>query len=102
MVPPKLPVPANVYITGTVNIDETTHMFSPKVLDRANVLEFNEVDLLDNAKHAPPSKFVLDKGDIGSSAPPAPPAPGAATTANEGSSGEVNVNKIKIGSAVCR
>lgn len=25
---------------GTVNIDETTHMFSPKVLDRAHVIEF--------------------------------------------------------------
>ena len=27
-------------VTGTVNIDETTYMFSPKVLDRANVIEF--------------------------------------------------------------
>jgi hypothetical protein len=30
----------NVFIVGTVNVDETTHMFSPKVLDRAFVLEF--------------------------------------------------------------
>ncbi|NTS39952.1 DUF3578 domain-containing protein [Flavisolibacter sp. BT320] len=30
----------NVFIIGTVNIDETTYMFSPKVLDRANVIEF--------------------------------------------------------------
>ncbi|WP_157837221.1 McrB family protein [Geminisphaera colitermitum] len=29
----------NVFIIGTVNVDETTHMFSPKVLDRAFVLE---------------------------------------------------------------
>lgn len=29
----------NVYIVGTVNMDETTHMFSPKVLDRAFVIE---------------------------------------------------------------
>lgn len=29
----------NVFIVGTVNVDETTHMFSPKVLDRAFVLE---------------------------------------------------------------
>jgi hypothetical protein len=28
---------------GTVNIDETTHAFSPKVLDRASVIEFNDV-----------------------------------------------------------
>jgi 5-methylcytosine-specific restriction protein B len=39
-VPPKLKVPANLFIIGTVNIDETTNMFSPKVLDRANTIEF--------------------------------------------------------------
>jgi 5-methylcytosine-specific restriction endonuclease McrBC GTP-binding regulatory subunit McrB len=64
MVPPNLPVPANVYITGTVNIDETTHMFSPKVLDRANVIEFNEVDLLGYGQTNPSSEFMLDNGDI--------------------------------------
>ncbi|MGL5711465.1 MAG: McrB family protein [Paraclostridium sp.] len=31
----------NLKIIGTVNIDETTYMFSPKVLDRANVIEMN-------------------------------------------------------------
>lgn len=36
----KLPFPGNLFVTGTVNIDETTYMFSPKVLDRANVVEF--------------------------------------------------------------
>lgn len=36
----KLEFPKNLFITGTVNIDETTYMFSPKVLDRANVIEF--------------------------------------------------------------
>jgi hypothetical protein len=30
----------NVFVIGTVNVDETTYMFSPKVLDRANVIEF--------------------------------------------------------------
>lgn len=39
-VPSKLKVPANLFIIGTVNIDETTNMFSPKVLDRANSIEF--------------------------------------------------------------
>jgi hypothetical protein len=34
-----------VYIIGTVNMDETTHPFSKKVLDRANTLEFNRVKL---------------------------------------------------------
>lgn len=38
-------IPDNVYIIGTVNMDETTHPFSSKVLDRANTMEFNEVDL---------------------------------------------------------
>ena len=32
--------PNNLFVVGTVNIDETTYMFSPKVLDRANVIEF--------------------------------------------------------------
>jgi energy-coupling factor transporter ATP-binding protein EcfA2 len=39
-VPPRLKVPSNLFIIGTVNIDETTNMFSPKVLDRANTIEF--------------------------------------------------------------
>jgi len=39
-----LHLPPNLYIVGTVNIDETTYMFSPKVLDRAFTLEFREVD----------------------------------------------------------
>lgn len=39
-VPAKLKVPDNLFIIGTVNIDETTNMFSPKVLDRANTIEF--------------------------------------------------------------
>lgn len=39
-VPAKLPLPPNLFIVGTVNVDETTYMFSPKVLDRANVIEF--------------------------------------------------------------
>jgi len=32
--------PDNLFVIGTVNVDETTYMFSPKVLDRANVIEF--------------------------------------------------------------
>jgi hypothetical protein len=37
---PKAALPSNLFIIGTVNIDETTYMFSPKVLDRANTIEF--------------------------------------------------------------
>lgn len=33
-------MPDNLFIVGTVNVDETTYMFSPKVLDRANTIEF--------------------------------------------------------------
>lgn len=39
-VPSHLSWTNNLFIVGTVNIDETTYMFSPKVLDRANVIEF--------------------------------------------------------------
>jgi 5-methylcytosine-specific restriction protein B len=39
-IPLEIGWPKNVFIIGTVNIDETTYMFSPKVLDRANVIEF--------------------------------------------------------------
>jgi hypothetical protein len=39
-VPSEVSLPSNLFIIGTVNIDETTYMFSPKVLDRANVIEF--------------------------------------------------------------
>jgi len=39
-VPAQIDFPKNLFIIGTVNIDETTYMFSPKVLDRASVIEF--------------------------------------------------------------
>ncbi|WP_332650072.1 McrB family protein [Lysinibacillus sp. 54212] len=38
-------LPNNLYIIGTVNMDETTHPFSKKVLDRANTIEFNDIRL---------------------------------------------------------
>lgn len=41
----KLTLPENLYIVGTVNMDETTFPFSKKVLDRANTIEFSHVDL---------------------------------------------------------
>jgi len=43
-IPKEIKLPPNLYIIGTVNVDETTYMFSPKVLDRAFTIEFNEVD----------------------------------------------------------
>ncbi len=44
-VPASLPWPANLFVAGTVNMDETTHPFSDKVLDRAFTLEYWDVDL---------------------------------------------------------
>lgn len=65
-VPPKLKVPSNLFIIGTVNIDETTNMFSPKVLDRASTIEFrinsNEMkDFFDTASDLN-MKALLKKG----------------------------------------
>ena len=44
-IPASLVYPRNLVLIGTVNMDETTHGLSDKVLDRAFVLEFWEVDL---------------------------------------------------------
>jgi energy-coupling factor transporter ATP-binding protein EcfA2 len=46
--PPKVKIGKNVIFVGTVNVDESTHHFSDKVLDRANVINlamspFNEL-----------------------------------------------------------
>jgi hypothetical protein len=40
-----LTLPAHVKVVGTANMDETTRNFSPKVLDRAFAIEFEDVDL---------------------------------------------------------
>lgn len=44
-IPASLPLPPNLYITGTINIDETTNPVSDKVLDRAILIEMNDVDV---------------------------------------------------------
>jgi energy-coupling factor transporter ATP-binding protein EcfA2 len=41
----QMSIPSNLFVVGTVNMDETTYAFSPKVLDRANTVAFDEVDL---------------------------------------------------------
>ena len=53
----ELEIPYNLFIIGTVNVDETTYMFSPKVLDRANTIEFETY----NAKNYMNNKFNLQK-----------------------------------------
>lgn len=40
-------IPGNLFIVGTVNVDETTYMFSPKVLDRAHVIEVASISPLE-------------------------------------------------------
>ena len=45
--PSIIKVPANVRIIGTVNIDETTHYLSPKILDRAHIMKFKSPLLTD-------------------------------------------------------
>ncbi len=37
-----LRIPHNVFFCGTVNIDETTHPFSDKVLDRSQIIQFTD------------------------------------------------------------
>ena len=39
-VPVEIGFSDNLFVIGTVNVDETTYMFSPKVLDRSNTIEF--------------------------------------------------------------
>ena len=53
----ELEIPSNLFIIGTVNVDETTYMFSPKVLDRANTIEFETY----NAKNYMNSNFSSKK-----------------------------------------
>lgn len=45
LIEPTLAWPSNLYVIGTVNMDETTHSFSDKVLDRAFTIELWDVDL---------------------------------------------------------
>jgi 5-methylcytosine-specific restriction enzyme B len=50
----RLPLPRNLFVVGTVNVDETTYMFSPKVLDRAWTFEFRvDADDLDPDRGRP-------------------------------------------------
>jgi len=46
-IPPNVRYPANLVIIGTVNMDETTHGLSDKVLDRASVIDFWDVEVSD-------------------------------------------------------
>lgn len=41
----ELPLPTNLFIIGTINVDETTNPVSDKVLDRASVIDMSAVDV---------------------------------------------------------
>lgn len=57
--PSAIPLPRNLVVIGTVNVDETTYMFSPKVLDRANTLEFR---VLTEELFLPNSETYVEEG----------------------------------------
>ncbi|AJQ97465.1 McrB family protein [Gynuella sunshinyii] len=40
-----IPLPRNLYIIGTINIDETTNPLSDKILDRSILVDMSQVDL---------------------------------------------------------
>jgi hypothetical protein len=60
---PKLRVPRNLFVVGTVNVDETTYMFSPKVLDRANTIEFRVRS--EDLSHAAGKPGDIEEADLG-------------------------------------
>jgi 5-methylcytosine-specific restriction protein B len=57
--PREIYLPPNLYIIGTVNMDETTHAFSPKVLDRAFTIELTNVDFADYPPTSAPTDADL-------------------------------------------
>ncbi|GAP40943.1 McrB family protein [Flexilinea flocculi] len=48
----EIDVPHNIFICGTVNVDETTHPFSDKVLDRAQIIQYGNVEFADYKQSA--------------------------------------------------
>jgi 5-methylcytosine-specific restriction protein B len=66
MIPKTLGVPQNLFVIGTMNVDETTYMFSPKVLDRAQVLEFrvdkDDIETFLSSPTKPNFKDLASKG----------------------------------------
>lgn len=63
-IPGKIKIPQNLFFTGTVNMDETTYRFSPKVLDRANTIEFIEIDLLRQRENKNPTSNMPDISNL--------------------------------------
>ncbi len=62
-VPRTVPIPANLFITGTVNVDPSSAPFSSKVLDRTFTIELGDVDLesygIETHRKGPPGTLAL-------------------------------------------
>lgn len=56
-----LTLPDNLFVIGTVNMDDTTHQFSRKVIDRAFTIEMNGGKMLE--MFSPESKMLLEYRD---------------------------------------
>ena len=52
-----IPIPSNLVVMGTVNMDETTCSFPHKVLDRAMTFELNEFDINSRLESNPDTSF---------------------------------------------
>lgn len=87
-----------IFAVGAVSGDAVYNLDNSGGFDREIGLAGTKV----NAIRAALGQVVLDQGDVGNKPPVPPPAPAAAPTANEGSSGEVRLVRLKAGSAVCR
>lgn len=59
--PAEIYLPPNLYFVGTVNVDETTHAFSPKVLDRAFTIELTEADFSNYFPNTDGKEVKLDE-----------------------------------------
>lgn len=59
--PSSIKLPPNVRIIGAINVDDTTHYLSPKILDRAHILRFTSPLLTDwSEAEAEVEEFDLD------------------------------------------
>ncbi len=78
-IPAEFEFPDNVRIIGTINIDQTTHYFAPKVLDRAYLLKFESplvnISLVEEEVgefDGDPSPIYLPPGNVWSNRKPYP------------------------------
>lgn len=61
--PPSIPWPPNLYLFGTVNVDETTLQISDKVLDRAQVIDTSDIALEPQLQRWLEHSDVLDQAE---------------------------------------